>query len=640
MKRKKKKIRKIFTGMYKAAVNAERIDSGYGADPTNHWLEDAIPFNAALIKAEPKIMVIVETLFPAIIKFIIDHKKIKKPYTPNNRSRIKYTCKAVLFNLYLAYLVGSPIRYARNASQYGRARRYGQLFFKYDRLIPVIAAFEHLGLIQHKMGWHDRDKQLGRQSRMWASEKLVAMFNKMTQGYPCQVFAEEPVEPVVLKDSKENNKKRIDYIDTPATNLIRNNLKYYNDFIADAEIAVASSGNREVSLYNLKNKLFLNLLKGDGALTNIKFSNKILKNSINKNSVISSNINNTTTVNISNIIYNTINNYKSNNYISITNGNFISPVEDHVSRDAQVYVDGEKLTSLCCSSKYCPITFDKIGRLDELELPFILSRYHEPSQASIWLKQLSSIINKSISSLHTKDGLIPDETLLKKLFREKLELKNFDIEQLNFVINQKKLYRVFNEKSFERGGRFYGALYQYMPKGFRKDILINGEPAIELDYSAHHIRIPYHLEGIDYRDDPYLALTDDPEERKIFKKLLLVALNATTEKKAIEAFRSECIETAWKTELSLADESIRGLLARARDQHKRIAGFIHSGKGRMLQNLDSRITEGILMRMTDMAIPCLPVHDSYIVPRQHEDRLRDVMGGTYKEAIGFEPVIG
>ena len=639
MKKKKKRIRKTFTGMYKAAVNAERIDSGYGADPTIDWLEDAIPFNAALIKAEPKIMVIVENLFPAIIKFIIDHKKIKKPHTPNNMSRTKYTCKAVLFNLYLGSLVGSPISYSRDHNQYLRARRYGQLFFKYDRLIPIIAAFEHLGLIQHKMGWHDWGKELGRQSRMWASEKLVAMFNKVTQGYPCQVFAEESVEPVVLKDSKENNKKLIDYIDTPATNLIRNNLKYYNDFIADAEIAVASNGNREVSLYNLKNKLFLNLLKGDGTLTNIKFSNKILESSINKSSMISSNINTTTIVDIYNVLYNTIINYKINNYISITQRNLYLPVEDHVSRDAQVYVAGGKLSPLSCSSKYCPVTFDKKGRLDELELPFILSRYHEPSQASIWLKQLSSIINKSISSLHTKDGLIPDETLLKKLFREKLELKNFDIEQLNFVINQKKLYRVFNENSFERGGRFYGALYQYMPKGFRKDILINGEPTVELDYSAHHIRIPYHLERIDYRDDPYLALTDDPEERKIFKKLLLVALNATSEKKAIEAFRSECIETAWKTELSLANESILGLLTRARDQHKRIAGFIHSGKGRMLQNLDSRITEAILMRMTDMAIPCLPVHDSYIVPKQHEDRLRDVMVGEYKAALGFEPVI-
>ena len=58
-----------------------------------------------------------------------------------------------------------------------------------------------------------------------------------------------------------------------------------------------------------------------------------------------------------------------------------------------------------------------------------------------------------------------------------------------------------------------------------------------------------------------------------------------------------------------------------------------------MQNLDSRITEGILMRMTDMAIPCLPVHDSYIVPKQHEDRLRDVMVSEYRAVLGFEPVI-
>ena len=42
MRKKKKKARKIFTGMYKAAVNAERIESGYGTDPTIDWLEDAI----------------------------------------------------------------------------------------------------------------------------------------------------------------------------------------------------------------------------------------------------------------------------------------------------------------------------------------------------------------------------------------------------------------------------------------------------------------------------------------------------------------------------------------------------------------------------------------------------------------------
>ncbi|MBV5343104.1 hypothetical protein JZU68_05665, partial [bacterium] len=72
----------------------------------------------------------------------------------------------------------------------------------------------------------------------------------------------------------------------------------------------------------------------------------------------------------------------------------------------------------------------------------------------------------------------------------------------------------------------------------------------------------------------------------------------------------------------------------------RIARYVNSGAGLKLQNLDSQITEAILMRMTDKGIPCLPVHDSYIVPQQYEDRLRDVMMEEYKAVIGYEPVIG
>lgn len=51
-------------------------------------------------------------------------------------------------------------------------------------------------------------------------------------------------------------------------------------------------------------------------------------------------------------------------------------------------------------------------------------------------------------------------------------------------------------------------------------------------------------------------------------------------------------------------------------------------------------TEGILIRMTGVEISFLSVHDSYKVPKQFEERLRNVMAETYKEAIGLEPAIG
>jgi len=40
-----------------------------------------------------------------------------------------------------------------------------------------------------------------------------------------------------------------------------------------------------------------------------------------------------------------------------------------------------------------------------------------------------------------------------------------------------------------------------MPKEVRKCIRIDGEPACELDYKAHHIRMLYHEMGVDYRED-------------------------------------------------------------------------------------------------------------------------------------------
>ena len=596
--------------------------NNYGLDGSGLWLEDAIPFNAALIKAEPKIMVIVENLFPAIFKFIKQDGRIKKLNTANGSARLKYTCKAVLFNLYLASLVGSPIRYARDTKRYTRARRYGQLFFKYHRLIPVIAAFEHLGLIHHRPGRYDRSKTLGRQARMWASERLIAMFNKATQGYPCQVFSEGPEEPVILKDSK---KMVVDYIDTQETNAFRSNLASYNDFIAKNKITVASNGDREISLYNLKYKLLFGVLKGDATLNNITNTGLTNSNVGNKDSygnnrvytcrVIKNNSNN-------NIVGN------GSNSVSITHNNFILPIDEYIDGSTRVYVCGDKLSS--ASRVRDPYAF-RLGnkiRIDDFKLPyFSMNKEYVPKH----IKEFYDTVNFNMLKLKLGNNF--------QLTTEKAPLNKFNIGHLNFVINSKKLYRIFNNNSFDQGGRFYGAFYQTMPKDLRKDVLINGEPTVELDYAAHHVRIPYHLEGVDYREDPYLAFTDDPKERSLFKKLLLIAINAKTEREFVIGFRNAFKATAKQENLSLTSASILTLLQRAKTTHNQIAGYVNSGAGCRLQNLDSQITEAILMRMTEMGIPCLPVHDSYIVPRQHEDRLRDVMVGEYRAVLGFEPVI-
>ena len=42
----------------------------------------------------------------------------------------------------------------------------------------------------------------------------------------------------------------------------------------------------------------------------------------------------------------------------------------------------------------------------------------------------------------------------------------------------------------------------------------------------------------------------------------------------------------------------------------------------------------------DHDVPALPVHDSLIVPRQHEDLAKSVLGRAFRDAIGIDAVIG
>ena len=55
--------------------------------------------------------------------------------------------------------------------------------------------------------------------------------------------------------------------------------------------------------------------------------------------------------------------------------------------------------------------------------------------------------------------------------------------------------------------------------------------------------------------------------------------------------------------------------------------------------MDSQITDGILTRLMEEDIPCLPVHDSYIVTADHEDTLHQVMTEEYEKIMAYKPVI-
>jgi hypothetical protein len=174
-------------------------------------------------------------------------------------------------------------------------------------------------------------------------------------------------------------------------------------------------------------------------------------------------------------------------------------------------------------------------------------------------------------------------------------------------------------------------------RNLRKRILINGEPVVEPDFSALHIRMLYHLEGIDYREDPYTVLCESKEERKVFKTIFLIAINAETQKKAIYGIQKELEENGITFDTDYWN--LKKCLQRVKSVHGPIAKYLNTGVGLKLQNLDGRITDLILKIMTREQIPVLPVHDSFIVRERDREHLIEIMKSSYYRVMEYEPII-
>ena len=121
------------------------------------------------------------------------------------------------------------------------------LFFKYKRFIGTIYALEELGYICQNNGFFESDRGLGRQSRMWATEKLVMFFQAYQFDHPKMIINSQPQEIIQLKDDK---KKLIGYPSAPTKDM-RERLIDYNDFMSQQEITVDVPEDGEINLYYL-----------------------------------------------------------------------------------------------------------------------------------------------------------------------------------------------------------------------------------------------------------------------------------------------------------------------------------------------------------------------------------------------------
>ncbi len=240
-----------------------------------NWLEHAIPLDV-YASASPKLKALVDKIFSQVSKSI----KI------SNRSHTKEALKTIIANLWIGKQIDTPIHYSRNKNKWVRNSRYGKLFFTYKRFIPVIDALEDLGYIHQKRGIYNRDKDFGRETRMWGTYKLWHNFT--TFGLYTQDFINNPQqeELIILKDKRKRKRpnqknkpkpKKIGYRKTKQTQKWREDLQRYNDFSDKHKVYVKLDSSKIVDNRFLLKYLFSNILNNKIIIQAVILNNNITR---------------------------------------------------------------------------------------------------------------------------------------------------------------------------------------------------------------------------------------------------------------------------------------------------------------------------------------------------------------------------
>ena len=248
------------------------------------------------------------------------------------------------------------------------------------------------------------------------------------------------------------------------------------------------------------------------------------------------------------------------------------------------------------------------------------------------LKRYNDLLAKTHIDIHYLDKPI-------------IRFQNPKAAPLPITQGDKFVRRVFNNGRWDQGGRFYGGWWQRCPSGERKHIYFDGTITQEMDFSGLHVVLLYAQKGIDYwatiDEDPYIV--DWPEgteasidQRDAAKLLLLTAINANNEKQAFKGFRAQHDRS--HPEKKLTDKILGEVLLKLKEKHEPIADKIASGAGIDLMYIDSQITERLIACFTDLGVPMLTIHDSYVVPFAYDIILEREMKKAFYEVTKVKEV--
>ena len=210
--------------------------------------------------------------------------------------------------------------------------------------------------------------------------------------------------------------------------------------------------------------------------------------------------------------------------------------------------------------------------------------------------------------------------------------------------DNKFVVRVFNEGlagKWQRGGRFYRGWWQQINKEDRSKIYINDKPTLEVDFKAFHPNLLSNELGVRLADDPYDlgelllpdVITTTDQQRAYVKLLVLMSINADSDKKAFQAFRNS--DRKDKLGQSLTDIQLGELLKGFIRKHPQFEDILCTGQALRLMNIDSQIANLVIDHFTEKDIPVLCIHDSFIIQYDREPELRRILDQATHQVTNY-----
>ncbi len=204
---------------------------------------------------------------------------------------------------------------------------------------------------------------------------------------------------------------------------------------------------------------------------------------------------------------------------------------------------------------------------------------------------------------------------------------------------------------FDQGGRLFGGFWQGLPKANRRDIRIDGEQVVELDYGTMFTRLAYAEVGAmppegdlyaipelaGYRSGVKMAMNTllfDGGPRRSWPKELGVGVGTDADAAAdpVSAARYDArLPQGWTVKRT--KEAILRVHPHLKNAWGRRLGYA-------LMFRESEILMAVLQHLAATGIPALGLHDGLIVPASRATTAREVMERKAMELAGVSIPVG